>query len=80
MWIKQLGEDDNGYDSAGMMMMMVMIVMMVMMLVTFGIVDDGQINFADFCKLMKQQQQHQAPGDETRLTEQDTRQVFRVSI
>ena len=42
------------------------------------IVDDGRIKFADFCKLMKQQQQ--ALGDETRLPEQDTRHVFRVSI
>jgi len=41
-------------------------------------VDDGRINFADFCKLMRQQQQ--VPGDDLRLPEQDTRQVFRVSI
>ena len=56
-----------------MMMLMIMI-----LLSAVFVVDDGRINFADFCKLMKQQKQ--APGDEMRLPEQDTRHVFRVSI
>ena len=41
-------------------------------------VDDGRINFSDFCKLMKQQ--HETPSDEARLPEHDTRQVFRVRL
>jgi len=42
------------------------------------VVDNGRINFADFCKLMKQQKY--MPGDETRLPEQETRHVFRVIL
>jgi len=42
------------------------------------IVDDGRINFDDFCKLMQQQQPMR--GSDTTLPERDTRQVFRVNI
>ena len=42
-----------------------------------SVVDDGRINFGDFCKLM--QQQRQLPGNDATLPERDTRQVFRVN-
>ena len=46
----------------------------------FAIVDDGRINFSDFCKLMQQQHQQPLPSDDTMLPERDTRQVFRVNV